>query len=182
MHQHGAAPHVLPLRMNDFVTQFSIRDEHGDHAITLEARALLTMIKRLVRSTRIHGMRVMVMVDSTALLHAVRKGRSSAFHLRGSLRSIAAHVLAGDLQLHAGYVPSRWNAADPPSRGVRSRSQRKPVPRQRSAGTSFERWVHATRKGVRHLVKCGALESSDESWWSSCSDSVCTQPSIDSAW
>ena len=55
------------------------------------------------------------------MLGSVTKGRSSSGPLLRVLRKIAALQLAGDLLVRLVYIPTEWNAADAPSRGVRKR-------------------------------------------------------------
>ena len=64
-------------------------------------------------STRI---RMLVLLDSSAVYFSIRKGRTSARSLRGLHRTLAAMSLASGVGLVCGWVPSAWNPADAPSR------------------------------------------------------------------
>ena len=68
--------------------------------------------------------RLVVLVDAQAVLFAAAKGRSSAPSLRFEIRKLAALALAGNLVIKYIYVPSEYNPADAPSRGVVSPADR----------------------------------------------------------
>jgi len=87
----------------------------------MEAHAVLLMVQWLLRSASRFSSRAVVGIDATAVLAAMLKGRTSAPSLRRSVRAVAAHCLGGDLLLLPLWVPSRFNPADKPSRGVRRR-------------------------------------------------------------
>jgi hypothetical protein len=70
--------HRLPLRKCDFKTIISKRSGHRFHASKLEMGALCLAVKYCVRKVHWHGLRLFALIDSTALLGAVRKGRSSS--------------------------------------------------------------------------------------------------------
>ena len=82
----------------------------------LEARAVLTLLRMLSRTKGIRHKRVLVVVDSTVVLHAVTKGRSSSFVFNSVLRAMAAIQLATDFQLVLLGAASKLNPADEPSR------------------------------------------------------------------
>ena len=58
-----------------------------------------------------------MLVDSRALVSAVRKGRNSAYFLAPSVRKIGAVSLAADLRVYPAYTLSAWNLADLANRG-----------------------------------------------------------------
>jgi hypothetical protein len=60
--------------------------------------------------------RLLVVSDSSTVVGAVRKGRSSSFQLLLRLRSLAAMLLASGVQLRVEWCPSKLNPADEPSR------------------------------------------------------------------
>ena len=68
--------------------------------------------------------RLVLLVDAQAVLFACAKGRSSAPTLRFELGRIAALSLAGNGLVRFIYVPSEYNPADAPSRGIVSKQQR----------------------------------------------------------
>ena len=112
-------PHQLGLQKSAFRTILSTRHKHKAHAGSLEATALLLLLRWLLRDARKHGHRTVALVDAKAILCAASKGRTSACSIRSDIRKIAALTIAGDLHMHYVYVPSEDNPADAPSRGVR---------------------------------------------------------------
>jgi hypothetical protein len=60
-------------------------------------------------------------IDAQTVLHALRKGRSSSGGHRRLIAACGAALLAGDLRAKFFYVPTEYNAADPPSRGKQTR-------------------------------------------------------------
>merc|ERR1712224_682010 len=122
------------------------------------------MMRVLARSVRNHRKRTFTLLDAQALLGAVGKGRSSAGNFVHSLRSISAHTLAIDMKPHYGYVPSRWNAADAPSRGEAViRNEASDCRRQRVGWHDHfvSKQVELARV-LRHCRRCGTLGASSE--------------------
>ena len=64
---------------------------------------------------------MLTLIDAKAILSATAKGRSGAPGFKQILRSIAAHLLAGNLLIYPLYIPSEDNPSDAPSRGKRFR-------------------------------------------------------------
>ena len=60
-----------------------------------------------------------LLVDSRVVLGAVAKGRLGSQSLNFFLKRIAALCFAGGLELQVVYIPSEFNPADFPSRGLR---------------------------------------------------------------
>jgi len=92
------------------------RRSAGECINQLEMRALDAGVRWVLSNPDAIGRRIVVWVDSTAVLGSVRKGRSSMPHLLRRLRGVAALVLAGGLVLDTGWVPSELNPADAASR------------------------------------------------------------------
>ncbi|CAK0857017.1 unnamed protein product [Prorocentrum cordatum] len=84
-----------------------------------EARAIAFGVKHICRSTKAFECHHLLLSDSLSSVLALGKGRSSAPGVSGALRSVAAHVAATGLRLSARWLPSEWNFADGPSRGLR---------------------------------------------------------------
>ena len=120
-------PHNLDLSLHDFTDVLSHKAKWQAHSSVLEAHGLLLGIRWAVRAARRHHSRLPVLVDAKAVLGAASKGRSSSSALRGSLRALAANVLAADILLRLIYVPSECMPADAASRGKR-RVRVKPKP------------------------------------------------------
>ncbi len=92
-----------------------------EHAGIMELKGVLLSLRWLLRSSRRHGKRIVLLVDAKAALGAVAKGRTSAPAFRGPLCAINALLPATDSLLRPVCVPSEDNPADAPSRGRRRR-------------------------------------------------------------
>ena len=79
------------------------------------------MLRWWLRAVRRHGCRMLALIDAKAILAATAKGRSGAQGFKQILRSIAAHLLAGNVLIYPLYIPSKDNPSDAPSRGKRFR-------------------------------------------------------------
>jgi len=90
------------------------RDE--EHINVLELRALTTGVKWVCSHPLSAGHRVWMLSDSSVVIGAVSKGRSSSPSVLRRLRHLSAWLLAAGLQLRVTYVPSGLNPADEPSR------------------------------------------------------------------
>ena len=84
----------------------------------LEGEAVILGIKWILRSRHRFHKRYIFLIDNTALMGALKKGRSSVPILNSVCRRVAALTLAGDLKFDYFYVPSALNPADGPSREV----------------------------------------------------------------
>jgi hypothetical protein len=114
-------PVGLPLSMDSFTDVLSTRASRKSHSGAMEAQALLLLVQWVLRSSLRFGKRLIVGIDAKAVLSAALKGRSSAPSHCATMRSVAAHCLCGDLLLYPLYIPSEFNPADAPSRGIRRR-------------------------------------------------------------
>ena len=174
--------HVLPCRMRDFVSDFSIKSCSQFHSTRLEVGAAALMLRAISRKPYRHGKRILLLTDSTAVLYGFRKGRSSAPNMGRGLRQAAALVLACDLKVHAAYVPSKWNPADLESRGhTRTRSTiHKSAPPSSLPG-KLHALSRSVRRCVRRLRATGMLKEAHltSRWNSSCSSIRLGQPSSD---
>ena len=93
------------------------------HINVLELSSVLKLVNRLVRAGK--ALRVVVLVDSNVIKCAASKGRSSSRALSRFLVRLAALAVAGGLYLVFGFVPTRLNPADDPTRDV---PLREPIP------------------------------------------------------
>jgi hypothetical protein len=83
----------------------------------LEARAFITGIRWALSKPSIAiRHRLLLLTDSSVLMGAVTKGRSSSFPLLSRLRSLAALVLASGMRIVPGWIPTECNPADAASR------------------------------------------------------------------
>ncbi len=142
---------------------FGIRARSKGPAGKLEARAVSLGLQRVLRSTGQHGCRMLFGVDAQAVMHALNKGRSSAWSIRREIARSAAVCLAGDLRCKFFYIQSELNVADAPSRGKFTRTQRtnRVAHRHPLHSSSYNRLR-------RHLVRSGmwSRSSDDSRRWS----------------
>jgi hypothetical protein len=89
---------------------------HAEHINVLELRALTTAVRWVFSSPRAIGSRILAWVDSTVVMFAVRKGRSSAYQLLRHLRRLSAFILCSEMMLYCNWIPTEVNPADGPSR------------------------------------------------------------------
>jgi hypothetical protein len=87
-----------------------------EHINALELRAALLSVHWVLSYPSSLHRRVFLLLDSTVAFFSLWKGRSSSPALLLVLRKISALLLASDLTLLCGWVPSAVNPADAPSR------------------------------------------------------------------
>jgi hypothetical protein len=182
----------LPFRKSDFTVTFSIRAKERGDAVVMEAVACEHLLRQIFRHRGWQERRIALLVDSLAVSFALRKGRSSAAGLTGPLRSMGALLLAGGAKLHTGYIPSEFNPADEPSRGVvrRHRGRRaverglaypsrgsvlgagRSMLRQKPSSQGMEQHFAKHRRAERALRASGMLESRGASSWNSASSAT----------
>ena len=91
------------------------------HINVLELVAVLDLLRRLGRDGKFHSKRMVTLVDNQVAMSCITKGRSSARALQAPLRRINAVCLAGHLRLCLGWIKSKWNPADGPSRWAKKK-------------------------------------------------------------
>jgi hypothetical protein len=97
-------------------TIISKRWVHEEHINVLELRAVLLLLHWLLSYPSALGSRVFCLVDSAVAFFTLWKGRSSSPALLFVMRKISALLLASDITLLCGWIPSAVNPADHPSR------------------------------------------------------------------
>jgi len=95
--------------------------EKNHHINVLEMVAVLDLLRKQVRHPKGHQLRMIVLVDNQVALSVLTKGRTSARALQSPLRRVAAVCLASELVVCFGWVKSKWNPADGPSRWAKRR-------------------------------------------------------------
>ena len=130
-------PHLLQVRQSAFRTVLSIPARAPAHATLLEAHGVRLALEWIARSPAKHQKRIVLLVDSKAVLGAVCKGRSGSGLLQGIVRRAGALALAAGLRLHCVYIPSEHNPADHPSRGMPIPEARR-KPSTRAAGKALQ--------------------------------------------
>lgn len=112
------APDVATIvATSRWTTLISNRWTFPDRIHILEGQSLILGLRWLARQSKRHGSRVPILLDSSCLLGAAAKGRSSSHRLNVSiLRRVAALTCAADIRPCYLWVPSAHNPADAPSR------------------------------------------------------------------
>lgn len=116
----------------------------SSHINLLELSAVVRLVQRLVRKGK--ACRVVVLVDSNVVRCAASKGRSSSRALTKLLSRLAALCLVGGVYLVLGFVPTRLNPADDPTRDC---SLRTPI-----AGLDIASWDRGDLFGLAEVCKC----------------------------
>lgn len=88
----------------------------GYHINALELQAVLTCLQWRISRKRHHRCRLLHLTDSLVVLHALSRGPSSSRRLRPILSKVNALLLASDVHPVWGYVNTKQNPADRPSR------------------------------------------------------------------
>ena len=114
------------------------------HINLLELSSVVRLVSRLVRQGK--SLRVVILVDSNVIKCACAKGRSSSRALSKLLVRLAALSVVGGLYLVFGFVPTRHNVADDPTRNV---SLRPPLP-----GMDLAAWDRSDLFKLAALQKC----------------------------
>jgi hypothetical protein len=89
---------------------------HPSHIMSGELFALTIGLRHCVAARQACNKRILLLTDNTAVLGAVKKGRSSGHALRSPMRVLAAWILATGVRLEVRYVASACNPADAASR------------------------------------------------------------------
>ena len=89
---------------------------HDDHINVLELRSILTSVRWWVKKKKCTSSRFLHLTDSLVCLHSLCRGRTSSKKMRRTLIRINALLLATDLHPLWGYVHTKQNPADRPSR------------------------------------------------------------------
>ena len=114
------------------------------HINLLELSSVVRLVSRLVRQGK--SLRVVILVDSNVIRCACAKGRSSSRALTKLLVRLAALSVVGGLYLVFGFVPTRLNVADDPTRNV---SLRPSIP-----GLDLATWDRFDLFKLASLPKC----------------------------
>lgn len=88
----------------------------SEHINALELRAVVLAVHWVLTFPSCLNRRVYLLVDSTVAFFTMWKGRSSSPLLLVILRKLSALLLGSDMSLLPGWIPSKVNPADGPSR------------------------------------------------------------------
>ena len=92
-----------------------------EHINALELRAVLTTVKWRTEQLKQQDVRCVHLIDSLVALHSLTRGRSSSRKLMRTVMRINSYLLVSGLQPLWGYVNTKDNPADRPSRWGGSR-------------------------------------------------------------
>ena len=92
---------------------------HQQHINTLELQSVILSLRWALSHPDCVHSQLFVLVDSSTAHYGVGKGRSGSPHQLSLLRRYSALVLAGDVAVLTGWVPSALNPADDASRKYR---------------------------------------------------------------
>ena len=113
----AAGPQAIPHDLVRWRTVISTRWKHlGEHINVLEGKALCLALRWRTRVRKNLNERAVHLIDSQVVMNAVAKGRTSSRRLRPILQRANALLLASHVHLILGYVRSKHNPADRPSR------------------------------------------------------------------
>eukprot|EP00439_Symbiodinium_sp_Y106_P043076 s1240_g5.t1 len=113
-------PDVLPEVMED--SRWSrtwctpVHYKEPVHMIEARTRSILGAVKHIVRDSRSHGKKHVILNDNVGVVLAMQKGRCCDFGLLRVVRRVSAHLLASGNRVHVRWIPSEMNAADRESR------------------------------------------------------------------
>ena len=110
-----------------FRPHLAYRFRKSNHMNVNEQRSLNTLIKNLAATTPCK--RFAILQDSDVSNFATAKGRSSSPSLNHILLTSLPYILGSNLYLDLFRIPSRWNAADDPTRDVPIRARIRGLPR-----------------------------------------------------
>eukprot|EP00435_Cladocopium_sp_Y103_P037986 s305_g10.t1 len=102
----------------------SYKWKNTGHINSLEAIAILDLLRKLVRNKQNHFARTLLLVDNSTVVGILAKGRTTSKSLRGPLRRATAVLVTTGTRLVVAWVKSEWNPADGPSRWVQRRAVR----------------------------------------------------------
>lgn len=105
-----------PFGARQWVVVASSRWKRPEPINSLEARAVSTALRFASSCPSGFNARVALLCDSTAVVGALAKGRTSSVRLLRRVRSVNAVVLACHIRVHVVWVPTAVNPADGPSR------------------------------------------------------------------
>jgi hypothetical protein len=86
------------------------------HINLLELSALTTSVRWVLSYKDRAISNCLILSDSSVVVGAVRKGRSSSFEILRALRRLTALLLSSSLNICLWWVPTKHNPADEPSR------------------------------------------------------------------
>lgn len=119
-----------------------------------EARSVLYAVKHILRTRSNFNKRHLIFSDSLTAICAISRGCSPGFQLRQVCKQIGALALVSNCQFAIRWIPSEWNPADNPSRGIwEPSSPKRFLSHGHPQTAAVER---ASQMGMRVTTKCQA--------------------------
>jgi hypothetical protein len=115
----------LPVNREDFADVLMIPWPHEERPEVVELRAYIAGLRWLLRSVKHIGKRQIFLLDSRVVLGAARKGRSASPALIYLMKKLSALLMLSGTLPHCLYIPTEFNPADAPSRGLRRHTKQK---------------------------------------------------------
>ena len=140
------------------------------HINLLEENSLLRLCSRLAKG--VTPVRATALVDSNVVRCATAKGRSSSRGLASILRRVSSICLGAGLYLNTGFVPTRLNTADDPTRDHDIRASQEGLHLERwndedlqklASMPKLKRWASNWARLVLHLLGPSVLSLHDKS-------------------
>ena len=113
---HSLKSLVVNIQSRSWRDVISSSWRYPAHINALETITLLTAVRWTMSFRDSINHRLLMISDSSTVVGAMNKGRSSAHRILRPLRSIACLLLAARCALRVMWVPSEFNPADEPSR------------------------------------------------------------------
>ena len=144
----------LPVHKDDFADVLMIPWPHKERPEVVELRAYIAGLRWLLRSVKHIGKRQIFLLDSRVVLGAARKGPSASPALINLMKKLSALLMLSGTLPHCLYIPTEFNPADAPSRGLRRHTKRGKVPNVRARHLSGDgiRQIYFPRH--RHTISC----------------------------
>jgi len=157
---YAGRAHEAPLQQSDFKVFLRHRLHDNAHINVKEGRAFLASLRWFLRTEANQDKRVTFLVDSKVWIGAVSKGRSSSYDLNRLLRQVAALCMVGGITLHVVFIPTKWNPADAPSRGVYTAVQRPPACKSSPSVSRFAKKLDALKSALARMQATGMFSDS----------------------
>ena len=133
-----------------------------EHITVQELRVAVGLLRHLARPRKNWRRRVLILIDSTAALGALCKGRSSSPALLRLCRQVAAYSLAFGFLVVGRYIASEVNPADGPSRDLRVGAADETRAAHADRLTKTLRDVRPTLQMLARLQRAGTEPSDEE--------------------
>lgn len=113
---HGEVDQLLSASSLHWSTVISSTWKYPQHINELELQSVLLGLRWMLSHPEAVHRQLHLLVDSSSVHFSVNKGRSSSPRMLTLLRRYAAFLLAADITVLSGWVPSELNPADSASR------------------------------------------------------------------